>query len=258
MANTLLLNQAVADMVNCLIYLTPLIVAHFHNVTYREHPAILDSLTGSAAFLSFGSSVFIFLIIAFERYLSVAKAIWHRANLRKTHIRRSMMTSWLLATFFAVVAFYLYLKSYNGEKEIFFYYTKALQALVAVLILVVTILFTLTFYKALTNIRGTTLSGAVQIRRKKEFHITATFTVMYVAFLICFIPLVFVDASKKSPKNRLKILCFSLTSVINPILTLKLRKEFCVCKHIDRNNDSEVTATNVRTVHSGVDPERQR
>ena len=239
-ANILLLNQAVADMVNCLMYLTPLIVTHFHDVTYTHYPVILDSLFGSAAFLSVASSLFIFLVIAFERYLSIAKPLWHRVNLRKLHIRRSIVASWLVAMIFAAIAFYLYLKSYNGEKEIFFYYTKALHGIAAILMLVVTILFSLTFYKALLSIRGKNIPGAVLSGRKKEFHITATFTVMYISFLTCFIPLAFADDSEKSPKNRLKILCFSLTSITNPILTFRLRKEFRIGK---RSNVIQETLT---------------
>ena len=78
-SHLLLLNQAIADMANCLIYLTPLIVTHFHNVTYKEHPIILQPLLGFSSILSCGSSILIFLVIAFERYLSIVKPIWHRA-----------------------------------------------------------------------------------------------------------------------------------------------------------------------------------
>ena len=82
LAHILLLNQAVADLVNCLVYLTPLIVTHFHNVTYREYPNILDPLFGSAAFLSFSSSLYLFLIIAIERYISIVQPFWHRIMYR--------------------------------------------------------------------------------------------------------------------------------------------------------------------------------
>ena len=251
-SSILLLNQAVADMVNCLLYLTPLIVTHLYSVTYEEYPSLLDSLNGATAFLSIASSLFIFLIIASERYLSIVKPLWHRLKLRRARIWKSIGIVWLLATTYAVVAFFLYLKNYNGEHETLFYYTKALQAKCGLLILTVTVIFTLTFCKAIASIRGQNLSGAVLSRKKKDFKLTATFTVMYVSFFLCFIPMIFVDASKKSPKNRLKILCFSLTSVINPVLTLKLRKDFRLGNKVDENRSSIVSRVSVN-VRQGVD-----
>ena len=233
LAHILLLNQAVADLVNCLVYLTPLIVTHFHNVTYREYPNILDPLFGSAAFLSFSSSLYLFLIIAIERYLSIVKPLWHRINVRRVHICRSIRILWLLAIIFACVSFYFYIKSYNGERDPLVYYTTVLQVKSGLIILLVSALFALTFYKALVSIRGRHLPGDAQTQKKKEFMLTATFTIMYVSFFVCFLPFIFADASKKSPKNRLKILCFSLTSIMNPILTLRVWKEFCICNKED-------------------------
>ena len=248
----LLLNQAIADMVNCLVYLTPLIVTHFHNVTNREYHPLLDSFSGSTAFLSIASSLFIFLIIAFERYLSIVKPFWHRVHLRKTRIWRSIITIWLIAVTFAIIAFCLYLKSYNGEADMLISYTNALQVISGLLITTVTVLFTLTFSKALVSIRRNDLSGAVLTRKKKEFTLTATFTVMYVSFLICFIPLVFLDAAEKSPKNRLKILCFSFTSIINPILTLKLRREFRVGNKYNEKRASVISNASVISARVSV------
>ena len=238
-SNILLLNQAVADMVNCLVYLTPLIVTHFHNVTYSEYSSIIDLMFTFGAFLSFRSSLCIFLVIAFERYLAIAKPIWHRVNLREKHIWRLNVITWAIAMITAAIACSLLS---NGEIAIFFNYLKVSQAIDIIQIVIITILFVLTFYKALTYIRRRNISGIVLFQKRKELHLTAIFSLMYILFILCFFPLTIGNAFTKSPENRLKILGFSLTSIINPILTLKLRKGFRVGSKLNENRSSDSMA----------------
>ena len=85
-SNVLLFNQAVVDIVYNLAYLTPLIVTHFHNVTYSEYSSVIDSMQIFGVALSAKLSVYSFLINAAERHLAIVKPLWHRINFTKKDI----------------------------------------------------------------------------------------------------------------------------------------------------------------------------
>ena len=238
-SNILLLSQAFADSYNCLLFLTPLIIMKIHWVLFREYPRMLDSILNFGGFSSFRSSLLMFLIIAYERCLAILKPLWHRVKFRKAHIRRLITVSWLIAVLEAAIACYLYL---DDENEILSYYLQTCQVIDYVQIFTITVLFGLTFYKALVSIRGHDLSSVALSQKKKEFHLTLTFIIMYISFILCFLPLAVGDSLTKSPENGLKIFVFSFTSIVNPLLTLKVRKELRVCYKSNRNRSS-ITST---------------
>ena len=229
-------------MVNCLIWLTPLMVALSHIVTYREYSSIIDTISMFGGFLSVKSSIFSFLITAVERYLAVVKPFWHRVNVTKTYTLRLISCAWIIAVINAVIATYLHP---HGRLEGVSIFIISVQALFFMLMLIITLLFGLTFYKALMSIRRPDLSGITLSKKKKEFHLITTFVIMYVTFIACFFPIATNNTLTKSPENYLKFLVFSLTSIINPVLILKLRKEFRICTKLKRQRSNPTNREDV-------------
>ena len=96
LASLLLLPQAVADTVTCVVCGIPgqilnliiLIQGYFPN-----HTKLLIILST----LSVIASLLIFTIIAIERCLSVCMPFWHRVNVEKKHIWVPIITAWLFS-----------------------------------------------------------------------------------------------------------------------------------------------------------------
>ena len=103
--NVLLAGQAVVDLFNTLLFAIPdaLIFIYFHE--NYQHTNLDDEkafyVTIYVLFpFSFFSSIFTFTFIAIERYLSIAKPMWHRRNVTKGWILK-----WFVVDFIAVIVF---------------------------------------------------------------------------------------------------------------------------------------------------------
>ena len=228
--NILLVNQAIADLVNCVCYALPNTILQFIFTIYKTiHPVkifhkeyrhSLAIVCEVMAFVSISSSVMIYLVIASERWIAIVKPLWYHARLRKRHLWRAVMTTWLISFTASVLVLFV------NETFTYAFYFRAMQGTMVLLIMIITLLFALTFYKALKEIRRRRKLKKNFNKTRKEFRLTKVFLMMYSLFLVTFIPLAVLNPNEKNPRRRIKFLFFTLTAMINPLLTLTLKRDF--------------------------------
>ena len=228
-SNILLVNQSIADLVNCIGYALPTLILFFIltisktiqpvKIFRREYRHSLILVCEVMAFVSISSSVMIYAVMAFERWMAFAKPMWHRTKLRKRHIWRAIMILWLVSISSSILVVFV-------DDTLYIIYFRTMKAVMVLIMAIVTILFSVTFYKARKAIRG-----QLEVRRdlnhaKKEFHLTKVFILMYLLFLLTFIPLAVTKPNEKNPLRRIKFIFFTLTAMMNPILTMTIKRDF--------------------------------
>ena len=228
-SNILLVNQAIADLVNCLCYALPSTASFFILVTSktidpikifnREYRHYLNFVCVVMGFLSCCSSLLLYLVVACERWLAFSNPLWHRTRLCSRHIWRSILVLWLCAIGIATLVAFV-------DDTLYIIYFRTLQGLLLLATIIVTVLFSLTFHKARKVIRRQKGFWRDLSRTKKEFNLTKFFFLMYFLFLITFLPLALANPNELNPARRIKFMFFTLTAVINPLLTQILRKDF--------------------------------
>ena len=230
--NILLVNQAIADLVNCACYALPSTVLFFILVSSktihpikifnREYRHTLTLVCEFMGFLSAISSFLLYLVVACERCLSVSKPLWHRTRLFKRHIWMAVMVLWIISAIVSVIFVFV-------DDAWYVIYFRTLQVLSIIIIATITVLFCVTFYNARKIVlkeKGSNTEMSRTGRTKKELQLTKIFLLMYFLFLLTFFPLTLANPNEKNPLRRIKFLFFTLTAVINPVLTLTFRKEF--------------------------------
>ena len=249
--NTLLATQAVIDLFNTAV------VATTHGSAILILPGIYTRLNGKNErtiilanwflwFLSFYSSLGLFTLIATERYLSLSKPLWHRQYVTK---------SWILKRLILVLTMTIVLTPLLAYSA-----TNNYLSLICVLIIIsfvvmaaVSILLTLSFLKARKSLqkkqkrqldRANTMNPIdreANVKKsditlpyidRKVLRLTLIFLVMYIVFLTALVPLS-VSAVLWAVRGQLSAtpalagtLCFCTTSLVNPILTLSMRRDF--------------------------------
>ena len=231
----LLAHQAIVDIVNCLFFLFPYCGYHTFLLHTKIHPVTWNHSQMALIIiclwcLSAASSILSFTLTALERCMAVWMPLWHRANLSKLHIMRAFGLIWLtsiLATgILAAVRFTSYQAA--GILRIVF------ASIAGSLVLFVTFLFSITYYKALLALRSNKkrAKSSLEVARylgsiKRELHLTAVFVAMYVFFFAAFVPLILVILEHaENVAQSVSLVMFALSSFLNPTITLVTRRDF--------------------------------
>ena len=227
--NILLYIQAITDMIGCLVYGLPVSLLLFFEIFYR-HSHALDILAVTVLCLSSSSSVMIYTLIASERCLATIKPLWHRANVRVGHIWKGTWVIWLLSLAGSVLTI-LFFEVFKMEEMVL-----SMYVCLGVMVILVTFTLSLTFYKALQAVRhagkirrtGSMRQNQNNINNRKQLRLGVILLIMYIFFLLGFIPVLSLDPVKGDyhPTAKIMYLLFQLTSILNPSLTLTLKDDF--------------------------------
>ena len=240
--NILLANQAVADLFNAGVFGVQLVVNQLILIIEKEDFMAATIISNAAGTITVSSSIFLYTIIAIERYLSIYFPLWSRVHVNKRHILASVMIAWLLSFVLGVC---LGLRGVFPMLRILYLLLYILMASLAVLI---TILFISTFIKAYISLRShlniksystNSISQGRHYQSKKKLHLTAVFFVMFMVFLIVYFPLSIVlsPGSKSSLALYEVILTLLLcTSLLNPALTMIFQKQFRLLQPLPQTN----------------------
>ena len=247
--NILLYIQAITDMIGCLVYGLPVSVILYMEMFYGNSH-FLSLLAVTMLCLSSSSSVMIYTLIASERCLATIRPLWHRANIRVSHLWRATWLIWLLAVVGSVLNSLSYAVFKMWEISLCMY------TCLGLMIIAVTFTQSLTFYKALQAVRQTgkiqrtesTRQNQGNIRNRKQFRLVVIVLVMYIFFLLGFIPILALDPDREDhhPTAKIMYLLFQLTSVINPCLTLGMKEDFKIAsKKLTRQSTRPVRGNTV-------------
>ena len=187
------------------------------------------------------SSVLIFFIMSIERCISIYKPLWHRANIRSDHLWKAVYIAWIIALILPVVRMCLYLPFTEHQRARNYtsfgrYYPFALGLILILLITIITVVFIVTLLKAF---RLTLLN------RKKQIKLVSMLLVMFLLFLVTSAAMAvsgIITIRRSSLYDRLydrsiyshyymarfqtAATVFACTSVVNPTLTLYLKRDF--------------------------------
>ena len=243
--NVLLFNQSVADLFNVAGYgvarTTFRLLVHF-NLRYDIAELVLLFFWSTTIF----SSALLHNVIATERLLSISFPLWHRVYLLKKHIWISVTVLWTVSI---VIGFCNIIIEILNVKRIIF--TWFVNISICLSVGITTILFIITFIKALVSIKSEpTQSISNRTNWKKQLRLTAIFFVMFISFAIVYLPLMAIALALTSTPTSGVVglawtiiqMCFLLTSVINPVLTLCFKTQFRPCR---ANADSRRNRQNI-------------
>ena len=219
--NMLLTNQAMVDIVSCIVYSLPnAIILKLHGDAGKFY-----ALSSSTLVLTVASSLFMFKIIAIERFLSLHKPIWHRVNVTKHRLWIAVIVAWSASIISASIATILI-----NHKVVYEYKILFKLASMTLILISTSILHMWSFiiaYRAVHSRPST--SSENSLRARKELKLITLFITMYITFIIGFTPIQIVLAMKL---NHFSLLCqtlcsiVTLTSILNPLLTLCLKEKF--------------------------------
>ena len=222
--NILLVNQAFADLFTCLVYILPNTIFQFiltiHKTNkYQNFNNIMCELT---PFASIVSSVLIYTVAALERWMSIAKPIWHHVNVKPKHAWRAVVVCWLISIGSSLPSIFV--------DETYVIYYRSMQGIMVVFMVAISLLFITTWYTALLEVRRHRQRKCDSTRVKSELGITKIFAIMLLLFIMAFTPLATANPNMKNPERRIKILLFALSTMVNPMLTLTLKRDFKICQ----------------------------
>ena len=247
--NILLFSQAIADLANCLFYALSFATHLITQMAYKEVISEVYWTFTTLFILTAASSVLMFTTIAFERYLAISKPLWHHHCVTKSHIWRIIVIVWMISITFGLSDFLLTWFLPCEQSDI---WSKSLQGLVGVLVLLVGIVFLLSFIKAQKSVRRRySSSDLTQMRRsRRQLKLLSIFFSMYGVFLIGFIPITLIDLESQlhSPINIIKAIVFTTTSLLNPTMTLCLIKDLKMGR--SRSRARAGTTSSTSSIHS--------
>ena len=239
--NILLFNQSIADLVNMLVYVFPNIIHLFYQIV--THKMITNFAKMNIVFVYFtvASSMCLFFVISFERFLSLFVPFWHRVHVRKRHVWIAVAFGWataLLLSFILLFIMFYHVDDGNRWEESMNYmymkYHVAMNAIDISTIALIAVIFLLSFIKAFTSIRSQSQEElSIQVKARKQFRLTLIFSTMFIFFIVALVPGVSAAAtdicftqSHFKACTQVFISTFTLTSIYNPALTLCFKKEF--------------------------------
>ena len=249
-ANLMLAHQATVDLYNCCVFMLPWGIA---KVILNCKVSVIHIRKGSSLYffmliwwlfvisLSFWSSVLSFFTIAIERWLAVCRPLWHKSRVTVGKMKCTVVFVWLYSLVISAV------HMYNIDM---FQKTTKVTAIIALCINMASSgLYVVTYLKARASVRGTNVNRPKQnetkrgrlITAKKEKKLTIIFAVMYLIFELPFllfsIHITFFWIPNPSEYNELPFVLLLLASVLNPVFTLLLRKDFhSKCLHSAHRN----------------------
>ena len=210
--------------------------------TSKEDESIFVTATQYLFQLSLLISMFVFTLIAVERYLSISKPFWHRTNVSKGRILKCLFVTFLVSLLFAAIQVF---------SSLTYKYEEMVSAVCGLLwIIAVFSIFLISFIKAYKFLQQKRARQANATRSqqnanqtgtrndhhidKKIFRLTLIFSAMYGVYLMAIFPGVTVlllelrDGQKTWISIMIMGFLFTATSVVNPILTLSLKEDFKV------------------------------
>ena len=235
--NVLLFMQALVDFVNCFVYALPSPIFLIIQQRNRKVMSYMLPVEKGTLVLSASSSIWLFSMIAAERFISLYKPVWHRQNINTRKI-------WKIAA--AALAFSVITTVVTVSTEKYHHsdmFVRLLQALLCLFFLLVTILYAWSFKIAYQSVCNQREASQDNVRLKKELRMVSLFVSMYFIFIIGLTPLLLTVAMSDefyNVRTQLNLSIFTLTSVFNPLLTLWLKKEFrCkICRRRCINHDN--------------------
>ena len=230
----LLFNQATSDLFSCSIYVLPNVIYYLgYLLKLADFPYMIIVVLKRVLILTVTISIFLHTIIAIERYLSICKPMWHRAKVQIKHIWSSVIITWFMSLLITVICHFA--NGINTDDYMIDEVMHTLMAILAFLITLITVLYLVSVIEACKSLYMPSSSNTQKMRAKKQLRLTLLFFVMFATFLTGFIPVLVGLVWRMwqlSFKFQLLFLFFNLTSALNPMLTLSMRKEFrskCVC-----------------------------
>ena len=262
--NVLLVNQAIADVVNLALFALPnSLLLLYMLITKRFTQRVVNAVHATVV-LTVASSVLLFVIIAFERFLALHNPIWHKVKIQKRSIYKSVLIAWLVSACLLIFDISTVIcGNWEGQlcKKPSYYFHWMIRLLLGGLILIVIVLFLLTFIKALRAIRSraTQLAKVEHVKAKLQLKLTIIFLTMFLCFITGF---AFVLIGASIPKETLlaKIFfsLFNLTSIFNPMWTMFQKKEFRLRNVVDEVNtpkQSNTSGTNLELSERSNEPQ---
>ena len=260
LGNLLLVHQAAVDLFHCLAFLLPwscfkLLLSLKGSETILSHTQMVfspkwDSVTvdlptsGSIWFmcieiflifpLSAGLSGFTIIITGVERFLAICFPFKHRQYATKKRFVKLLIVGWLVVIPFAALFLYTQLQNSHILLKVCF------CALILIQISF-TVIYAITYHKARQSVKNKMLSGQASTthlagqnlsQAKKELRLTFLFILMFILFILP-TPL-FIFGGLSLDKNDVQheyeeyiyFIPAACCAALNPILTLKLRKDF--------------------------------
>ena len=227
--NILLFNQAASDLFNGGVYGVISVAYLFISTFTKKYYLPFYALLVTSFIISGMSSLLLYTLIAIERFSSIYFPLWHRVKMRKKHIWISVIIVWLVPI--VLVGCYLPIKFLLpfAESAVFL----SIVSLVVFVIVAITILFISTFIKAFPSLQSNPINSISQDRHftlKKQFRLTALFSLMFLVFAIVNIPMAIAYSSSLWKAsflvNHIFLTLLLLTSVMNPAFTLTFKKQF--------------------------------
>ena len=235
--NILLASQAVVDLFNSGIY--AMLTASYYLIIRNVYPHLSNQeekavwvATLALYFFSIHSSMYTFTLISYERYLAVSEPFWHRQNVTRSWIMKRLLIVLVLTTIITP------LSTYSGSTP-FLPVLYPIIGITLLLMIIVSILFTLSYSKAHKFVTGkasyrakTEESTEKSFISKKLLRLTLIFLTMYAVFLMALVSMVvflvlwLVRGSRTGIPAMVHSVLLAVTSIINPVLTLSLRKDF--------------------------------
>ena len=247
--NTLLVIQALVDLFNVVFYAIPdgvliLVLPDLYDPMIGENLMAGKITIYALFFLSLNTSLNLFTFIAIERYLCISRPRWHRNNLTKTWVKKRLVIVIIASA--AVTPLQTLSAVVNITALSYVWLVLGLIGIVNV-----SLLFAISFIKARAclqrknnntyrkekrhgNIEGKGSQENVKesFIDKKMFKLTKVFLIMYAVFLLALLPML-VNTIIWLMKGDLSImsstvvgLLFTITAMINPVLTLSLREDY--------------------------------
>ena len=209
----LLLNQAIVDIVNCLVYGVPNLI-----ILKLDHQDIFYDISVTTLILTAASSLLVFTIIALERFFSLYKPVWHHVNVTVSLLWKAILATWLISITVAAIATRVL------EIEKGYIYLIFLAALLFILTILITTLHMQSFSLAYKAVRSRSSSSDTSL---KELRLVILFGIMYLIFVAGFTPLALSFYLYHYNLNaQTFVTIFMLISVHNPLLTMHLKAEF--------------------------------
>ena len=235
-SNIILFNQALVDIANCFIYILPNVTHLLYTIMYEKSIRNFEEFNISFIIMTSASSILIYLLMSIERYISIYKPLWHRANIRTDHLWKAVCGAWLLAIISSVVPIcvYLYFTEYQRTrfyKSFYRYYQFVLSLVMLLLIATITVVFIATLVKAF---RSKTMD------RKKQIKLLSMLLIMFLLFLVTFAAIAVSGISSSNSsisksrqlrshyiaRTQMAVTIFACTAVVDPTLTLYLKRDF--------------------------------
>ena len=238
--NMLLMQQAVVDSINACYALinsaesvSPCVV-HFvdtmSKLRLRYVSIFLFNCSAFASILTLG-------LISLERLLSVWKPVLHRNKVKKEFIMHLLALLWTVSLFISIMYIAISITARNGKLSCeqyiifdeFYYWMYCIFAISIAPIFIGTFILAWNIVKRLETRKS---DSDLQKKTKKDFKLIKIFSSMYVGFLLSILPIMCVRFMHGLPPktaasaHHIWRVIVTLTSILNPLLTLNLRKDF--------------------------------